>query len=95
MPRSAEIMATTPAVLLDNRVDVPPGDKARYSEAQFRMLRYEGTERLRRAVQEFREDPDMMESQGTAIYTNVSAAFSDPPFPRLGPSGQPRCCKLR
>ena len=74
MPRKEEIMATKPGPLL-NMVDAPAGDKARYSEGHYRMLKYDGLEHLRRSVQEFREDPEMMESADTAIYTNVSAAF--------------------
>lgn len=75
LPRAEEIMAREPQALPHNEVEAPPESKARYLESQYRLLRYEGTELLRRAVQEFREDPDMEESRSTAIYTNVSSNF--------------------
>ena len=68
-------MARQPPSLPHNEVETPPESKARYLESQYRLLRYEGTELLRRTVQEFRKDPDMEESKNTAIYTNVSALF--------------------
>lgn len=74
MPHKNEILANDPPPLPRNDVMAPPRNKDRYLEVQYRLLRYEGTELLRRAVQEFREDPKMMESSNTAIYTNVSLA---------------------
>lgn len=75
LPRKEEVMAREPQSLPHNEVEAPPGSKARYLESQYRLLRYEGVEHLRRAVQEFHEDPDMEESKITAIYTNVGFIF--------------------
>lgn len=74
MPQKHEILARDPPHLPHNDVTAPSRNKSRYLEIQYHLLRYEGTEFLRRAVQEFRENPKMMESSNTAIYTNVSSA---------------------
>lgn len=74
MPQKSEILANDPPPLPRNGVMAPFRNKDRYLEVQYRLLRYEGTELLRRAVQEFREDPKMMESSNAAVYTNVSLA---------------------
>ncbi|SPO07287.1 uncharacterized protein DNG_09981 [Cephalotrichum gorgonifer] len=71
MPRAEEIIATQASVLPHHEVQKPPRNKNRYLEAQYRLLRHEGTELLRRSVQEFRQDPGMAESSDTAVYTNV------------------------
>lgn len=74
MPQKSEILTNDPPPLPRNGVMAPLRNKDRYLEVQYRLLRYEGTELLRRAVQEFREDPKMMESSNAAVYTNVSLA---------------------
>lgn len=86
LPRKEEIMAREPPSLPHNKVDAPPESKAQYLESQYRLLRYEATELLRRAVQEFREDPDMEESKNTAIYTNVSSILCSYSYAQAGHS---------
>ena len=73
MPRAGEIMASKPPALPHDEVETLSGNKNLYLEVQYRLLRYEGTELLRRSVQEFRENPRMAETENTAIYTDVSA----------------------
>ena len=74
MPQRNEILAIDPPHLPHNEVVAPLRNKNQYLEVQYRLLRYEGTELLRRAVQEFRQNPRMMESSNTAIYRKVSPA---------------------
>lgn len=45
--------------------------KEDYLEAQYLMTRSEGTELLRKAINEFRKSPNMMEGSGFYIYTQV------------------------
>lgn len=71
LPTSEEILADAPPKLDGNDVTIAPGSKAKYLETQYRLLRYEGTELLRRAVNEFQRNPNMMESGSFCIYTQV------------------------
>ncbi|KAF4976079.1 hypothetical protein FZEAL_7212 [Fusarium zealandicum] len=71
LPESGEIMAFDPPPL---PIDPWKGEdvtKDEYLECQYRLNRHEGTELLRRAVNEFRDQPSMMESSDFYIYTQV------------------------
>lgn len=48
-----------------------PISKDEYLETQYRLQRYEGTELLRRAVTQFRDHPEMLETSETYIYSQV------------------------
>ncbi|KAF4999787.1 hypothetical protein FDECE_11397 [Fusarium decemcellulare] len=71
LPEPGELMAADPPPL--------PHDsqtKAGYLERQYLMSRFEGTELLRRAVNNFRQTPKMKEESDFFIYTQVRLAFS-------------------
>jgi helicase required for RNAi-mediated heterochromatin assembly 1 len=75
MPTSDEI--TTEQASRDdipeNDVHKPWSDKDKYLEAQYKILRREGTEGLRYSVCSVRRFPDMADDQNTCIYSNVSS----------------------
>lgn len=64
-------MASDPAVVPPGTLDGEALDKGGYLESQYRMCRFEGTELLRRAVNEFRGRPAMAEGSDFFIYTQV------------------------
>ncbi|KAM5347207.1 hypothetical protein ACJ41O_010212 [Fusarium nematophilum] len=71
LPEMGEIMAFDPAPLPLDARDAEAPAKDQYLEWQYRLSRFEGTELLRRAVNAFREEPTMMESEDFYIYTQV------------------------
>jgi helicase required for RNAi-mediated heterochromatin assembly 1 len=81
-------MALMPAPIDDLKhiVDRPLQDKEAYLETQYRLLRFEGVELLRRSIQEFRMEPMMGETEDTAIYTKARTTL--PPLAH-GPLGVP------
>lgn len=56
----------------ENDVTKPYSSKEKYLEALHGILRVEGTEGLRYAVNKVRENPEMMDDGSIAIYTEVS-----------------------
>ncbi|KAK3336337.1 P-loop containing nucleoside triphosphate hydrolase protein [Cercophora scortea] len=74
-PTSAEILADRPAFLPENPVDEPWSSKEEYLEAQYRILRCEGTEGLRSSVAAFANETlrgrEMVDDGSTCIYTAV------------------------
>ncbi|KAI5463927.1 P-loop containing nucleoside triphosphate hydrolase protein [Mariannaea sp. PMI_226] len=69
LPTSAELMDSQPTALPQKIWDGPLL-KEEYLENQYRLNRFEGTELLRRALNHFRENPQMADS-GFYIYTHV------------------------
>ncbi|KAJ2905660.1 hypothetical protein MKZ38_004735 [Zalerion maritima] len=68
IPTSEEILepAVCPPV-----PETETADREAYLEFQYRMLRYDGTEALRRAVNAFRNSPAMSESDIACVYDNA------------------------
>ncbi|KAI8722630.1 hypothetical protein NCS52_00407300 [Fusarium sp. LHS14.1] len=71
IPEPGEFMASDPPVVPPATLDGEALEKDRYLESQYRMCRFEGTELLRRAVNEFRDHPQMAEGSDFYIYTQV------------------------
>ncbi|KPM43311.1 Helicase required for RNAi-mediated heterochromatin assembly 1 [Neonectria ditissima] len=69
-PTAMELMATKPPSLPQVSSDTPP-TKNEYLETQYWLNRFEGTELLRRAVNQVRRDPNMTEGNDFYIYTQV------------------------
>lgn len=70
LPTGAELMATETPELPPNNAN-PPASKERYLDTQYRLYRCEGTELLRQAISDFRQNPGGMESSKYRIYTQV------------------------
>ncbi|KAK3694195.1 P-loop containing nucleoside triphosphate hydrolase protein [Podospora appendiculata] len=75
-PTSAEILADRPAEYLpENLVEEPWSSEEEYLEAQYRILRCEGTEGLRSSVATFADETqrgiEMVDDGATCIYTAV------------------------
>jgi helicase required for RNAi-mediated heterochromatin assembly 1 len=64
-------MAKEPAIPPSNNVDIAPKNKGVYLATQYKLLRYEGVELLRRAICDYRLTPTMMDGPETCIYTKV------------------------
>lgn len=71
IPEPGELMASDPPVVPPATMDGEALEKDGYLESQYRMCRFEGTELLRRAVNEFRNRPQMEEGSDFYIYTQV------------------------
>ncbi|KAK2770210.1 dead box helicase [Colletotrichum kahawae] len=71
LPVAEELMATTGKTPSPNRLNTASSSKDEYLRFQYRILRHEGVEPLRRAVQDYKSAPDIAESPGTCIYTEV------------------------
>ncbi|RTE74678.1 hypothetical protein BHE90_010861 [Fusarium euwallaceae] len=84
IPEPDELMASDPPVVPPGTLDGEALDKSGYLESQYRMCRFEGTELLRRAVNEFRGRPTMTEGSDFFIYTQVHVQGYM--FARAGPA---------
>ncbi|ROT41621.1 hypothetical protein SODALDRAFT_245579, partial [Sodiomyces alkalinus F11] len=71
LPTPEEIMSRDPTLPLENHPNTAYATHKAYFEVQWRLLRHEGIEPLRRAVQEFRENPTMNDTVETYIYDEV------------------------
>ena len=71
LPAAGELTAMDPPPLPTAMTNAKVPSKEEYLEFQYRLQRYEGTELLRRAVSQYRDDPNMMDSQEAFIYTQV------------------------
>lgn len=72
LPRAKEIMKESCTLPKNYGLNAVYPTKSAYLRAQYDLLRFEGTEPLRRAVQEYKSAPEMTESTETCIYTDVS-----------------------
>lgn len=54
-----------------NVIDEPWGDKEQYIAAHYKLLREDGIAPLRKAVEDFKAQPGMMDSGDICIYTQV------------------------
>ncbi|KAJ4253286.1 hypothetical protein NW762_010441 [Fusarium torreyae] len=70
-PQPGEVMAFDPAPLPQGPQEDEPFKKNEYLEFQYALNRIEGTELLRQAVNQFRNDPTMMEDNDFYIYSQV------------------------
>ncbi|KAJ4310673.1 hypothetical protein N0V84_010854 [Fusarium piperis] len=84
IPDPKELMAPDPPVVPLATLDGEALEKDGYLESQYRMCRFEGTELLRRAVNEFRNRPEMAEGSDFYIYTQVHVQGYM--FARAGPA---------
>jgi len=74
LPTPQELMGKAATMWnIEHIVDKPLESKEDYLETQYRLLRFEGVELLRRSIQSFRLKPNMVETEDTAIYTKVWA----------------------
>jgi hypothetical protein len=73
LPVSQEIMAREPPPLPQVSWEDAP-NKREYLETQYRLNRIEGTELLRRAVNQIRDTPQMTEDSDFYIYTQACSA---------------------
>ena len=71
IPEPGELMASDPPVVPLATLDGEALEKDGYLESHYRMCRFEGTQLLRRAVNEFRNRPQMAEGSDFYIYTQV------------------------
>ncbi|KAK1655789.1 P-loop containing nucleoside triphosphate hydrolase protein [Colletotrichum phormii] len=71
LPRAEEIMKEACILPKKNGLNAVYPTKSAYLRAQYDLLRFEGVEPLRRAVQEYKSAPEMAESTETSIYTDV------------------------
>ncbi|KAJ0318805.1 hypothetical protein COL5a_010530 [Colletotrichum fioriniae] len=71
LPRAKEIMKESCTLPKNYGLNAVYPTKSAYLRAQYDLLRFEGTEPLRRAVQEYKSAPEMTESTETCIYTDV------------------------
>jgi helicase required for RNAi-mediated heterochromatin assembly 1 len=76
VPTSAEILPAgdDDVVLPANKIDGPWKSKDKYLKAHYNLLREDAVSPLRDAVETFRQNPDMMESdhKGVSIYEKVN-----------------------
>ena len=76
VPTSAEILLAgdDDVVLPANKIDGPWKSKDKYLKAHYNLLREDAVSPLRDAVEIFRQDPDMMESDSkiVSIYEKVN-----------------------
>ncbi|KAJ4204604.1 hypothetical protein NW759_014825 [Fusarium solani] len=84
IPEPGELMASDPPVVPLATLDGEALEKDGYLESQYRMCRFEGTELLRRAVNEFRNRPQVAEGSDFYIYTQVHVQGYM--FARAGPA---------
>ncbi|KAL2758325.1 hypothetical protein ACRALDRAFT_1048151 [Sodiomyces alcalophilus JCM 7366] len=71
LPTPQEIMSRDPVRPLENHPNATYATNKDYFEVQWRLLRHDGVEPLRRAVQGFRANPAMNETLETCIYDEV------------------------
>ncbi|KAF6831007.1 dead box helicase [Colletotrichum musicola] len=71
LPLASEITEQVRSLPLEHYLKGARLSKDAYLEAQYRILRHEGIEPLRKAVQEYKAAPEMVESNETLIYTEV------------------------
>lgn len=71
LPTPEEVMSHGPMRPLENHPNATYATNEDYLEVQWRLLRHEGIEPLRRAVQWFRANPGMNETFETYIYDEV------------------------
>ncbi|KAK1726143.1 P-loop containing nucleoside triphosphate hydrolase protein [Colletotrichum acutatum] len=71
LPRAEEIIKESCTLPKNNGLNAVYPTKIAYLRAQYDLLRFEGSEPLRRAVQEYKSAPEMAESTETCIYTDV------------------------
>ncbi|OHE93393.1 helicase required for RNAi-mediated heterochromatin assembly 1 [Colletotrichum orchidophilum] len=70
LPRAEEIMKECGTFPKKNGLNIVYPTKGAYLQAQYDLLRFEGVEPLRRAVQEYKSTPEMADSTETCIYTD-------------------------
>ncbi|KXH28741.1 helicase required for RNAi-mediated heterochromatin assembly 1 [Colletotrichum nymphaeae SA-01] len=78
LPHAEEIMKESYTLPKNDGPNAVYPTKSAYLRAQYDLLRFEGAEPLRRAVQEYKSTPEMAESTETCIYTDVSNLRSIP-----------------
>jgi helicase required for RNAi-mediated heterochromatin assembly 1 len=62
----------TKTSLPENNVESAWGDKTAYIGAHYELNREDGIAPLRRAVADFKENPEMYDSRDVCVYTHVS-----------------------
>ncbi|KAL2875130.1 hypothetical protein SGCOL_009702 [Colletotrichum sp. CLE4] len=72
VPRAEEIMKEACILPKKSGLNAVYPAKSAYLRAQYDLLRFEGVEPLRRAVQEYKSAPEMAENTEASIYTDVS-----------------------
>ncbi|KAH9235327.1 hypothetical protein K456DRAFT_1891974 [Colletotrichum gloeosporioides 23] len=71
LPVAEELMTATGKTPSPSSLNTASPSKDEYLRFQYSVLRHEGVEPLRRAVQNYKSAPDMAESTETCIYTQV------------------------
>ncbi|KAK1701562.1 helicase required for RNAi-mediated heterochromatin assembly 1 [Colletotrichum godetiae] len=71
VPRAEEIMKEACILPKKSGLNAVYPAKSAYLRAQYDLLRFEGVEPLRRAVQEYKSAPEMAENTEASIYTDV------------------------
>lgn len=71
LPVAEELMTATGKTPSPSCLNTASPSKDQYLRFQYSVLRHEGVEPLRRAVQNYKSAPDMAESTETCIYTQV------------------------
>lgn len=77
LPLANEITKQNGSLPMKHRPIGSSLSKDAYLEAQYRILRHEGIEPLRKAVQEYKATPEMIESNETLIYTEASEIHAE------------------
>lgn len=75
LPSPDEVMSAQAPVLPTNHPMATYPTYESYVEVQYRLIRHEGVELLRRAVTLFRQNPRMSEATGVYIYDNVRCSM--------------------
>ena len=78
VPTSAEILLAgdDDVVLPANKIDGPWKSKDKYLKAHYNLLREDAVSPLRDAVEIFRQDPDMMESDSKIVSIHEKVNWS-------------------
>ncbi|TIC95581.1 Helicase required for RNAi-mediated heterochromatin assembly 1 [Colletotrichum higginsianum] len=71
LPLAEDIMKEAGELPRENHLNAVYLHKDAYFEVQYELLRHEGVEPIRKAVQEYRSAPEMIESAETCVYTDV------------------------
>ncbi|KAF9872164.1 dead box helicase [Colletotrichum karsti] len=71
IPLAEEVTREVGILPKPNNLNAAYPSKDAYLEVQYSILRHEGVEPLRKAVQEYRSAPEMTESTETCVYTEV------------------------